>query len=162
MWTVWEVLWCISLWRKFISLFLRCKDLEFPWTPLAMALSKQCFYSVYCYFLQFSFSTRWEGGSGNQEVGSISPALALPIWSLALSRKPLPSLPQQLSSLPSLLHMFQLSLLLLQFTHPYNPHLLSLQEIQKKIWSAYSSLTVFSAAIGIFFLLNVATISIKS
>lgn len=34
-----------------------------------------------------------------------------------LSRKPLPSLPEQLSSLPSLLHMLQLSLLLLQFTH---------------------------------------------
>lgn len=40
---------------------------------------------------------------------------------------------------------------LLQCTHSYNPHLLSLQEIQKKkIWPAYNTLTVSNAAIGIF------------
>lgn len=147
MWMVWEVLWCSSLWREFISLLLCCKDLEFPRILSPWLFSKPRSYSVYYYFLQVSLPARWEGGSG-----STAPAMAVRIWSWALSRKPLPSLPEvQLSSLPSLLHMFQLSLLLLQCTHSYNPHLLSLQEIQKKkIWPAYNTLTVFNAAIGIF------------
>lgn len=126
MWTVWEVLWCISLWREFIFLFLCCKDLEFPWIPLAMALFQAAL--LFCLLLLPAGLTFCQVGRRER---STSPAMAVPIWSWALSRKPFPSLPEvQLSSLPCLLHMFQLSLLLLQFTHSYNPRLLSLQEIQ--------------------------------
>lgn len=67
---MWEVLGCISFWREFISLFLCCKDLEFPQTPLTMALFQAAFYLLFYLLLLPAGLTFCQVGRREQQPGS--------------------------------------------------------------------------------------------